>query len=394
MSDESRLLREIEADPDFRAPVLRIRAARQTATLLRTLRGDAGLTQRELARRLGVSQARISQVESGDIDHLPSLDFIHLFADACGQRLTLSSEANAIDRQLSAPDSEEGVRLTGDPAPGSAIDAAPADGAATIVLPNPSTTLEVVDLSLAMPETGETVVRGVGFKLSRGDLLAVVGPNGSGQSPLLQAIAGLWPPASGSVRLDGASLNQYPTQTLASTIGYMAEDFHLRRGTVAENIAGFRGVPVSELVIEAARSAGLHHRILRRPQGYETQVESLLPALSRGEQQRIALARALYGEPWIVVLDSPGSNLDSEGEEELMAALSGIKARGGIAIVTTHRLSVLGRADYVLVMKEGRMQLFGPPSSFLAPRTSPADEHAKGTPVAADTVPFPSKGRR
>ncbi|MBX3567321.1 MAG: ATP-binding cassette domain-containing protein [Rhizobiaceae bacterium] len=394
MSDESRLLREIEADPDFRAPVLRIQAARQTATLLRTLRRDAGLTQRELARRLGVSQARISQVESGDIDHLPPLDFIHLFADACGRRLTLSPEAGIAGGPVSFPSPGEDARLAEELAPGSAIDTASADGGATVDLPKPSTSLEVVELSLAMPETGETVVRGVGFKLSRGDVLVVVGPNGSGQSPLLQAIAGLWPPASGSVRLDGASLNQYRSQTLASTIGYMAEDFHLRRGTVAENIAGFHGVPVSELVIEAAQSAGLHHRILRLPQGYETQVESLLPALSRGEQQRIALARALYGEPWIVVLDSPGSNLDSEGEEELMAALSGIKARGGIAIVTAHRLSILGRADHVLVMKDGRMQLFGPPSSLFAPRTSPADEHTKDTPVAADAVPFPSKGRR
>ena len=204
------------------------------------------------------------------------------------------------------------------------------------------------------------------FTLKAGSALGIVGPSASGKSSLVRAIVGVWPAVRGCVRLDGATIDQWTPAARGHHIGYLPQDVELFEGTVAQNIARFEQDPPAAAVIAAAKAAGVHDLIVNLPAGYETELGERGTALSAGQQQRIALARALYGDPFLVVLDEPNSNLDAEGEEALTKAILGVRARGGIVIIVAHRPSALAAVDHVLAMVGGTQQAFGPKDQLLA----------------------------
>ena len=233
-------------------------------------------------------------------------------------------------------------------------------------LPTPKETLTLEAVGINPPGTNRIVVQGVAFQLKAGQGLGVIGPSASGKSSLVRAIVGVWPAIQGKIRIDGAAIDQWSAEALGPHIGYLPQDMELFAGTVAENIARFEPDASSEKVIAAARAASVHELILGLPNGYETQVGEGGNALSAGQRQRIGLARALYGDPFLVVLDEPNSNLDREGDEALTKAILGVRARGGIVVVVCHRPSRAGRRRQVLVMLDGRQQAFGPKEQVLA----------------------------
>jgi ATP-binding cassette subfamily C protein len=232
-------------------------------------------------------------------------------------------------------------------------------------LPAPRRSLAVEGVSVVPPGERRVVVDGVSFNLSAGDALGVIGPSASGKSSLVRAVAGIWSPAMGTVRLDGAALEQWHSAALGRHVGYLPQDVELFSGSVAQNIARFDPDPDSQGVLQAAEAAGVHELILRLPKGYDTEIGESGRALSAGQRQRVALARALYGNPFLVVLDEPNSNLDTPGEQALSRAVAGIRARGGVVLVVAHRPSALAEVNLVLAMGEGRMQAFGPKEQVL-----------------------------
>jgi ATP-binding cassette subfamily C protein PrsD len=241
---------------------------------------------------------------------------------------------------------------------------------AVTALPRPSKSLRVNSVSVAVPDSGAVVLHDVSFGLAAGSVLAVIGPSGSGKSTLARALVGAWPAARGVIRIDGAAQAQWPPDALGSSIGFLPQDVALFSGSVAMNISRFSATLNSAALIDAAMAADVHEMILRLPQGYETEVGEGGVMLSGGQRQRVALARALYGEPFVVVLDEPNSNLDAEGERALARAIAAVRARGGIVVVVSHRTAILGIADYVLVLNEGRVQAFGR-TEEVVPRLSP-----------------------
>jgi ATP-binding cassette subfamily C protein PrsD len=242
-------------------------------------------------------------------------------------------------------------------------------------LPAVAQKLQVTGLGLIVPGREAPVAFDISFTLEAGSALAVVGPSGSGKSSLAKALVGLWQPARGVVRVDGAQLDHYMPDVLGRQIGYLPQDIELLPGTVAENISRFQS-DAPEKLLAAARAAGVHDLILRLPNGYETEVGEGGAQLSGGQRQRIALARALYGDPFLIVLDEPNSNLDAEGEAALACAIGGIRSRGGVAIIVAHRSNMLSAVDKVLVMNDGRAQAFGARDDifpqFAAPRSQGA----------------------
>ena len=232
-------------------------------------------------------------------------------------------------------------------------------------LPSPSQGLLVQSASVAPPGGQTVVVQDVSFELRAGDGLGIIGPSASGKSSLARALVGIWTPARGRVRLDGAALEQWDPVALGRHVGYLPQDVELFAGTIAENIARFEPQASDEAVIAAARAAGVHDLILKLPGGYGTPIGEGGAALSAGQRQRIGLARALYGDPFLVVLDEPNSNLDQEGEQALTKAIVSIRQRGGIAVVVAHRQAALAAVDKVLFMVEGRQQDFGPRDEVL-----------------------------
>jgi ATP-binding cassette subfamily C protein len=237
-------------------------------------------------------------------------------------------------------------------------------------LPGPTRSLDVENIVVAAPNKGAAIVANVHFGLAAGETLAVVGPSGTGKSSLVRTLIGVWAPARGQIRLDGAALDQWGDETLGRHVGYVAQTVEFFDGTVGENIARMSLAPNSEAVLEAGRAAGAHDMILRLPGGYDCRIGDAATVLSAGQRQRIALARALYGNPFLVVLDEPNANLDNEGEVALQTALRGLKARGAIAIIISHRPAVLEQCDKVLVLSNGAQQAFGPRDSII--RQSPA----------------------
>ncbi len=232
-------------------------------------------------------------------------------------------------------------------------------------LPPPTQSLSIEQVSIVPPGAQRVAVQDVSLALKAGDGLGVVGPSGSGKSSLARSLVGAWRPARGKVRLDGAALEQWDDERLGKHIGYLPQDVELFPGSVAQNIARFEPDADPEAIIAAAGHAHVHDLILRLPDGYETEVGPRGHALSAGQAQRIALARALYGDPFLVVLDEPNSNLDSEGEQALTEAIAEVRARGGIAVVVAHRPSALAAVDQILVMRDGRTQAFGPKDEVL-----------------------------
>lgn len=244
-----------------------------------------------------------------------------------------------------------------------------------MALPKPAQSLAFEAVSLVPPGTNRIVVQDAAFQLKAGQGLGIVGPSASGKSSLGRAMVGVWTAARGRIRIDGAALDQWSPEALGPHIGYLPQDMELFAGSVADNIARFEATPSSEAVIAAARAAGVHELILGLPDGYETQIGEAGAALSAGQRQRVGLARALYGDPFLVVLDEPNSSLDREGDEALTLAILGVRARGGIVVVIAHRPSALAGVDNLLVMRGGRQQAFGPKDAVLRellPQPSPA----------------------
>ncbi len=251
-------------------------------------------------------------------------------------------------------------------------------------LPAPKRRLDVEGLTVVAPG-GAIVLRDVAFSLQAGEILGVVGPSGSGKSSLARALAGIWPAARGAIRLDGSELAHFPEETRGAAIGYLAQEPALFDATIAETIARLDPQADDARVVAAAESAGAHALIQRLPAGYGTRVGEGGAALSGGQRQRVGLARALYGDPFLVVLDEPNANLDADGEAALGLALEGLKARGAVAVVVSHRPAALARCDRILVLDEGRVRAFGPRADILkrlmapAPRRAPAPALAGGT---------------
>ncbi|WP_375427154.1 type I secretion system permease/ATPase [uncultured Sphingomonas sp.] len=250
------------------------------------------------------------------------------------------------------------------------LDRIPGEQAVMTILPRPKAELAVQGLVVVPPGTQRVTVQNADFKLSAGDALGVVGASAAGKTSLGRALIGVWRPARGAVRLDGATLDQWHPDALGEFIGYLPQTVELLDGTVAENIARFDPEPDSAAVIAASEVAGVHEMIVQLPQGYDTSVGSDGSQLSAGQRQRIGLARALYKDPFLVLLDEPNSNLDAAGEVALEGAVRAIRDRGGIAVLIAHRPSALAQVSHVCFMRDGRIEAFGPRDEVLEKITS------------------------
>jgi ATP-binding cassette subfamily C protein len=238
-------------------------------------------------------------------------------------------------------------------------------------LPKPSDGLSVEQVTVAAPGGTTAILANINFRLKAGEVLGVIGPNGSGKSSLSRVILGIWPAARGTVRLDGAALDQWDPDALGPHLGYMSQMVELFPGTVAENIARMASEPESAEVLRAAQMAGAHDMILRLPSGYDTKIGDGGDGLSIGQQQRIAIARALYGDPFLVLLDEPSASLDGEGEAALQSAIKQLKLRRAIVIQVVHRRSALELCDKVLVLLSGQQRDFGPRDEVLRRMSAP-----------------------
>jgi PrtD family type I secretion system ABC transporter len=234
------------------------------------------------------------------------------------------------------------------------------------LLQNPMSRLSVEGVAIAPPGDQKVIVQDVTFELTAGNGLGIIGPSGSGKSSLVRALVGVWQPFRGKVRLDGAALDQWSSDVLGRHVGYLPQDVELFGGTVAQNICRFDSEAKSDAIIAAAKEAGVHDMIIKMRDGYNTQVGEQGAALSAGQAQRLALARALYGDPFLIVLDEPNSNLDTEGDEALTRAVRGARERGAIVVVVAHRPIGIEAVEQILVLKDGRMQAFGPKEQVLA----------------------------
>lgn len=236
-----------------------------------------------------------------------------------------------------------------------------------VTLPRPDGRVQVEHLVVAAPGKRDPILKGISFEVNPGQVIAIVGPSAAGKSTLARALVGVWTPLSGSVRLDGAEVATWEREDLGPALGYLPQDIELFPGSIAENIARF-GLLDSTQVVEAARRAGVHELILHLPQGYETRIGTSDPAsivLSGGQRQRIALARALYGDPVLVVLDEPNANLDEAGDAALINALRDLKARKRAVFIVTHRANLLTQTDAILVLTDGRIQTIGPSADII-----------------------------
>ena len=255
-----------------------------------------------------------------------------------------------------------------------------------VALGAPTRSLSAQNLVIAAPGTTQPILRNVSFTLDAGQGLGVIGPSGSGKSTLARALAGVWPPShpESSVRLDGAALSQWTPETLGPHIGYVPQDIELLDGTIAANIARLDPDATSDKIMKAAKLAGAHEAIVAMADGYATRVGDGGIKLSGGQRQRIALARALYGDPFLVVLDEPNSNLDAQGEQALTAAIQSVRDRGGIAVVIAHRAAALAAVDTLLALHKGQVQAFGPKDEVLRKVTASGPAPA---PAKADAPP-------
>jgi ATP-binding cassette subfamily C protein len=215
------------------------------------------------------------------------------------------------------------------------------------------------------PGDGQAALKGISFKLPPGSAVGVIGPSGAGKSTLARALTGVWRPSGGKIRLDGATLDQYEDHVLGQHIGYLPQRVQLFDGTIAENIARLAAKPDDAQVVQAARRADAHEMILRLPNGYDTRVTAGGGRLSGGQMQRIGLARAMYGDPVLLVLDEPNSNLDNEGSEAVNAAIRGFKAAGKSILIMAHRPAAIKECDLLLVLDHGTARAFGPRDKVL-----------------------------
>ena len=240
-----------------------------------------------------------------------------------------------------------------------------------VALPVPVRDLKLEKITVAVPSNGTVVLSDVSFELKAGQAVGIIGPSGGGKSTLAKAITGVWPLLRGNARLDDADLAQWSPDDLGRHIGYLPQEVSLLDATIAQNICRLDPDADSTKILAAAKAAGVHEMIVRMPQGYETELGPNGTALSAGQRQRIALARALYGDPFMIVLDEPNSNLDAEGESALTQALLNVRARGGVAIVVAHRPSALAATDMIGVVQNGRLAAFGAKDEILAQQLKP-----------------------
>lgn len=260
------------------------------------------------------------------------------------------------------------------------------DDPVRISLPKPEGALDVADLIAAAPSNPNVaILKGVSFNLPAGELLGVVGPSAAGKSSLARVLVGVWPLVRGSVRLDGHDLAQWDPQELGPHIGYLPQDVELFAGSVAQNIARFRDAD-SEAVMEAAMLAGCHELIQHFPQGYNTQIGDGGQALSGGQRQRIGLARAIFGRPSLIVLDEPNANLDSAGEEALLAAVQRLKSMRTTIVIISHKLNILSAVDQILVMADGANKAYGPRDAVLQSLIQPRVVANSGSNVPTTTT--------
>lgn len=232
-------------------------------------------------------------------------------------------------------------------------------------LPSPRGDISVEGVAAAPPGVRMATIRGINFKANKGEHIGIIGPSAAGKSTLARVLLGIWPSQVGDVRLDGGVITQYNRDEVGPHLGYLPQDIELFDGTVSENIARFGEVDAQK-VVEAARKAGVHEMILELPNGYDTMISSTSGALSGGQRQRVGLARAVYGNPVLVVLDEPNANLDDAGERALAKAIHQLKEEGTTLFVISHRTSILKNMDKLLVMKEGQVSMFGPRDDVLA----------------------------
>lgn len=250
-------------------------------------------------------------------------------------------------------------------------------------LPRPTALIEVSGLCVEPPGGGRTVLRGVGFTLRPGQALGVIGPSGAGKSALARALAGVWAPSAGEVRLDGARLDQYDPDVLGQLVGYLPQNSVLFDGTIAENIARLDPQARPEGTISAARTAAAHEMILTLSDGYDTRVTARGAPLSGGQVQRIGLARALYGNPVLLVLDEPNAHLDSDGAMALNRAVAAAKAAGAAVVIMAHRPAALQECDLLMVLKDGAVSAFGPRDTVLRDQVQNAGAIARSIGLGA-----------
>ena len=242
-------------------------------------------------------------------------------------------------------------------------------------LPAPTGRLQLENVHIVPPGSKTTVIKDLSLTIDSGDVVAVLGPSGAGKSTLARALLGIWPTSSGKIRLDGVEVFGWDRDVLGPYIGYLPQDIELFEGTISENIARFGKID-PEQVVAAARMAGVHDLILRLPEGYDTVIGATGGVLSGGQRQRIGLARALYGNPVLVILDEPNSNLDEQGEQALAGALAFLKQNRVTVIVVTHRSNVLSRVDKLLILEEGSLVVYGPKDPVIAHLQAKAQNQA------------------
>jgi ATP-binding cassette, subfamily C, bacterial PrsD len=248
-----------------------------------------------------------------------------------------------------------------------------------VALPRPYAELSVENLRVHAPGTDRAVIADVTFRLRAGSGLGLLGASASGKSSLSKALVGVWPPAHGVVRLDGAALNQWQRDDLGRHIGYLPQEVGLLDGSVAQNIARFDEAAESDLILEAAQIAGAHDMILRLPNGYATRIGEGGMTLSAGQRQRIGLARAVFGDPFLIVLDEPNANLDADGELALSRAIDALRRHGCIVVVVSHRPNALSALDMAMVLRDGQAIAFGRRDEVFA--------HIAGPSIAAAAKP-------
>lgn len=258
-------------------------------------------------------------------------------------------------------------------------------------LPKPLGQLSVEGVTAAPPGSALAVIKNLNFSIVPGDVLGIIGPSGAGKSTLARLLVGVWPPAMGKVRLDGADVYLWNKDELGPHIGYLPQDIELFAGTVSENIARFGEVD-SEKVVLAAKRSGVHEMILQFPQGYDTPLGDGGAGLSGGQKQRIGLARAMYDDPSLLVLDEPNSNLDEVGELALVDAIVDFRNRGKTLVLITHRSSAIGVTNKLLLLRGGMAEMFGPTAKVLTDLTTAAQQQAQAAkPGTAIAVPGTKK---
>jgi ATP-binding cassette subfamily C exporter for protease/lipase len=250
-------------------------------------------------------------------------------------------------------------------------------------LPRPTGRLSVEGVNFAPPGMQKLLLGNINFRIEPGEMLGVIGPSGAGKSTLARLLVGIWKPINGSVRLDGADVFTWDRADFGLHVGYLPQDTELFSGSVRDNIARFREGVTDEEVVRAASMAGVHELILRMPKGYDTDIGESGVVLSAGQRQRVGLARTLLGDPAYIVLDEPNASLDAEGEDALLKAIEAMKAKGSTVVIISHKPGIFRSADKLLVLRDGRIDLFGPKDQVMARLMKPAEQPAEVRQVEA-----------